>query len=310
MEELSLCFPNLQKTLNNFHSKIMDKLEQKLASAFAIAWNDIAQIYSSQPTNLTLANLRELTSAEMNSALAVAGTWTEAFAVDCSGDIGGIMICLLKSEEKDEFEVLIKHSEDGKQSPGTRTLLNEVFKCAASNLTEEESVKISFGDSVFFDLMNNNRRLAQMVGDTAWLGTYNLHLKETERQIILIYAPNGSIEGVTQIVSVLNDSNTHTAQNSQTTFSAEDKRLKQLARLLDVELDVVVRFGVTNLPLRDVVHLGIGTMLELNRMVDAPVEILVNGQSLAQGDVVVIDGYYGVRITSIGTQNERALSLL
>ena len=47
-------------------------------------------------------------------------------------------------------------------------------------------------------------------------------------------------------------------------------------------------------------------MLELNRMVDAPVEILVNGRLLARGDVVVIDGYYGVRITSISTVNSTA----
>ncbi|HVG39488.1 MAG TPA: FliM/FliN family flagellar motor switch protein, partial [Pyrinomonadaceae bacterium] len=69
-------------------------------------------------------------------------------------------------------------------------------------------------------------------------------------------------------------------------------------------------FGVTNVPLRDVVRMGVGTMIELNRAVDEPVELLVNGRSLARGEVVVVDGYYGVRITEIGASSERALSLL
>jgi len=50
-------------------------------------------------------------------------------------------------------------------------------------------------------------------------------------------------------------------------------------------------------------------MIELDRAVDDPVELLVNGHYLARGSVVVVDGYYGVRITEIGEPKERALSL-
>jgi flagellar motor switch protein FliN/FliY len=55
--------------------------------------------------------------------------------------------------------------------------------------------------------------------------------------------------------------------------------------------------------------MGTGSMIELNRTVDEPVELLVNGRPLARGEVVVIDGYYGVRITEITSQDERAMSL-
>ena len=85
---------------------------------------------------------------------------------------------------------------------------------------------------------------------------------------------------------------------------------RNIERLLEVELDIVVRFGVTNMPLRDVVRMGIGAMIELNRAVDEPVELLVNNRPLARGEVVVVDGYYGVRITEINTPAERTLSLL
>lgn len=81
-------------------------------------------------------------------------------------------------------------------------------------------------------------------------------------------------------------------------------------RIFDVEMDVTVRFGKTNMPLRDVVRFGVGSMIELNRTVDEPVELLVNNTPFAHGEVVVIDGYYGVRITEIGTEEERSRKLM
>ena len=90
----------------------------------------------------------------------------------------------------------------------------------------------------------------------------------------------------------------------------ENESAKNIERLLDVEMNVTVRFGVATMPLRDVVRFGIGSMIELNRTIDEPVELLVNNFSFARGDVVVVDGYYGVRITEIGTTEERSRTLL
>ncbi len=84
---------------------------------------------------------------------------------------------------------------------------------------------------------------------------------------------------------------------------------RNMERLLDVELEVVVRFGLTHIPLRELVRIGVGSMIELNRQVDEPVELLVNNRPLARGSVVVVDGYYGVCITEIGQLEERRLSL-
>lgn len=85
---------------------------------------------------------------------------------------------------------------------------------------------------------------------------------------------------------------------------------KNIERLLDVEMNVTVRFGKTEIPLRDAVNFGIGSMIELNRSVDEPVDLLVNNYPFARGEVVVIDGYYGVRVTEIGSAEERSHTLL
>jgi flagellar motor switch protein FliN/FliY len=85
---------------------------------------------------------------------------------------------------------------------------------------------------------------------------------------------------------------------------------KNIDRLMEVEMDVTVRFGLSEMPLRDVVRFGVGSMIELNRTVDEPVDLLVNNFPFARGEVVVIDGYYGVRVTEIGSQEEMTQTLL
>ena len=90
----------------------------------------------------------------------------------------------------------------------------------------------------------------------------------------------------------------------------ENKLENNIQRLMDVEMNVTVRFGRTEMPLREIVRFGVGSMIELNRTVDEPVELLVNNTPFARGEVVVIDGYYGVRVTDIGTMEERSRTLM
>ena len=85
---------------------------------------------------------------------------------------------------------------------------------------------------------------------------------------------------------------------------------QNMERLLEVEMDVTVRFGLTEMPLREIVRFGIGSMIELDRTVDEPVELLVNNFPFARGEVVVVDGYYGVRVTEIDSPESRSQTFL
>ncbi|MFN7994735.1 MAG: FliM/FliN family flagellar motor switch protein [Bryobacteraceae bacterium] len=75
--------------------------------------------------------------------------------------------------------------------------------------------------------------------------------------------------------------------------------------LLGVELPVCVSFGHIQLPLKDVLKLTAGSIIELNRTVDEPVEVIVNNCVVARGEVVVVEGNYGVRIHHIMSRKER-----
>jgi flagellar motor switch protein FliN/FliY len=86
-------------------------------------------------------------------------------------------------------------------------------------------------------------------------------------------------------------------------------RSRTLDLLMEVELPVSVSFGRAQLPLRDVLKLNSGSIVELNRTISDLVEIIVNNCVIARGEVVVVEGNYGVRIHQVISREERLRTL-
>ena len=79
--------------------------------------------------------------------------------------------------------------------------------------------------------------------------------------------------------------------------------------LLGVDLPVSISFGKAMLPMKDVLKLTTGSIVELNRRLNDPVEVLVNHCLIARGEVVVVEGNYGIRIQEIASRQDRLRSL-
>ena len=79
--------------------------------------------------------------------------------------------------------------------------------------------------------------------------------------------------------------------------------------ILDIDLPVVVRFGHTELPLRALTRLGPGSVIDLGRSPDDPVEVMVSDRVIARGEVVVVGGNYGIRILDVVSTTERMRSM-
>ncbi len=96
------------------------------------------------------------------------------------------------------------------------------------------------------------------------------------------------------------------------TTSAQIEELIQqgnLGLLMDVELGVMLQFGCRQATLREVLELSVGAVLELDREIQEPVELLLNRRVIARGEVVVIDGNYGLRVTEVASAQQRIDSL-
>ena len=79
--------------------------------------------------------------------------------------------------------------------------------------------------------------------------------------------------------------------------------------LLEVELEASLRFGQREMLLREILELRPGSVVELNRQLQEPAELLVGGRIIARGEVVIVDGNYGLRITDIIQPHKRLQSL-
>jgi flagellar motor switch protein FliN/FliY len=79
----------------------------------------------------------------------------------------------------------------------------------------------------------------------------------------------------------------------------QDSSEANLEMVMDVELNVTLRFGQRQLTLREVLELTSGSVVELDRQVDEPVELLLDGLVIAKGEAVVVDGNYGLRVTEV-----------
>ena len=96
---------------------------------------------------------------------------------------------------------------------------------------------------------------------------------------------------------------------SAATSSGFDYKGTNIDLLLDVELPIAVRIGTTEMRLIDIMKLGLGSIIELKKLVDDPVEVLVNDQLVARGEVVVCDSNFAVRITEVQSKAQRIKSL-
>jgi flagellar motor switch protein FliN len=76
--------------------------------------------------------------------------------------------------------------------------------------------------------------------------------------------------------------------------------------LMEVELEATIRFGEREMRLREVLALMPGAVIELDQLVNEPAELLVAGRMVARGEVVVVDGNFGIRVTEVVSPNQRA----
>lgn len=96
---------------------------------------------------------------------------------------------------------------------------------------------------------------------------------------------------------------------SKPKMGEEEKRERNLDLILDIPLRVTVELGRTKMVVRELLTLGQGSVIELNKLAGEPMEILVNDKLVAKGEAVVVNEKFGVRLTDIISPLERVEQL-
>lgn len=302
-----------------------EALEKQLINIFTMAWGDAAPSMIGAASSIGLIAQRDVVDDEVRAALDIVPAFTSGFAATCSGAMSGILLCFFKREDRQKIELFISKMGGEQGTAAISSLLNWTLKATASSLPEP----VTFSDFEHVDLSGIDivSHLTNVIAGKASINTLSLTVGDRlNSQMLVVYAPLATVEAL-QSIPPANDATTEATSavgieaaaaagattsgfgNKRRTGTSREDASRNIERLLDVELEVIVRFGLTQIPLRELVRIGVGSMIELNRQVDEPVELLVNNRPLARGSVVVVDGYYGVCITEIGQIEERRQSL-
>ena len=89
----------------------------------------------------------------------------------------------------------------------------------------------------------------------------------------------------------------------------DDQVPEGIERILEIPLELTVELGRTRIPIKHILQLGQGSVVELETQAGEPMDVLVNGYLIAQGEVVVVNDKFGIRLTDIVTPSERVKRL-
>ncbi len=86
---------------------------------------------------------------------------------------------------------------------------------------------------------------------------------------------------------------------------ATESQINDINRVLDIPVLLSVELGRTKVPIKHILQLGQGSVVELDALAGEPMDVLVNGYLIAQGEVVVVNDKFGIRLTDVVTPSER-----
>ena len=188
---------------------------------------------------------------------------------------------------------------------GRADALSEILRQFAG--VASTACKSKFGGDVQFALDANTAPEWQPVADLPWIFAapkidplqWALAISPELHTALTAPIPDASVA----------DSGVQMQQAQSDAETADAAPPANLDLLLDVELEASLRFGQREMLLRDILELHPGSVIELDRRVQEPAELIVSGRVIAHGEVVIVDGNYGLRITDIAQASQRLKSL-
>lgn len=204
-----------------------------------------------------------------------------------------------------------KDTMDNDDLDATKEITSNIFGAISTSLgAQKELPKLSF-------TLKNIQFITEdsELGLENFSGFYTFAFNLGSIQDFLYFAFSSSFENsfnpntTEDSDNVALDANTQTEAEEEK-FELNNAGLKNIAMLLDVRLQVKVRIGQKKMFLKDVIAMDIGSVVELNQLANDPLEVLVDDKVIAKGEVVIVDGNFGIQITEIAPKKDRIEQLM
>jgi flagellar motor switch protein FliN/FliY len=191
----------------------------------------------------------------------------------------------------------------------TKEIISNIFGAISNTLSaQNELPKLSFNiDSIEF--INDDNEISLEKFNTMYIYKFSIESVNSLLMFIIDETLNVSLNGKKEEEKIEASATPCESDSADKGIHLNSDELNNIALIMDVKLPVRVRIGKKRMLLKDVLNMDIGSVIELNQLANDPLEILVDNHVIAQGEVVIVDGNFGVQITSIGTRRERLTQL-
>lgn len=194
-----------------------------------------------------------------------------------------------------EGETKTEMSEDDLDA--IKEISANIFGAISTSLnSQKELPKLNFSCSNI-EFVTQSIELSRF--DKAYIFNFSLDSIQSNFTILANASFVGLFEGGAAPVAQAESSSAPVASTLSPT------EFKNINMILDVRLNVKVRIGQKRMLLKDVIAMDIGSVIELNQLANDPLDILVDDKVIAKGEVVIVDGNFGIQITDIGTKRDR-----
>jgi len=298
----------IKEEVRKFFELLNDSLEEVLKTAFSLE-------VVSKFTDLTIAKKDELSLEDR--VFVVVGLSSD----DSSADI---YLATDKRFASILSDLMLMGPGEAKDSlePDDLDALKELFSQVFGNLST------AIKDSVATPLSIEAKEVKQEgveLSDTLYKASYDIALPNIEDGVIEVYANKSDFDQVFEAKVEETESAEEVITEYEVPFKdVEEEHLsepsvehtlsstempKNLDLIMDIDLEVKIRVGEKYMLIKDILDLKDGSIIELDKSIEEPMDVLVNGKVVAKGVVVVVGGRFGIKITHIETREERIKSL-
>ena len=231
-----------------------------------------------------------------------------------SGDVDAeVMIALPPNLSASLSDMMMGEEPSDREDVGdddidaTKEIVANIFGAIGNNLSAQKELPVLSFSVNSIEFISGDDEVSLEKFNRMYI--YNFSLDSIASLLMFIIDDNlyNALFGTKESLEVneespsLNNSNHSKAESVH--LSSEE--MSNIALIMDVKLPVRVRIGKKRMLLKDVLNMDIGSVIELNQLANDPLDILVDNHVVAQGEVVIVDGNFGVQITTIGTKKER-----
>ncbi len=189
----------------------------------------------------------------------------------------------------------------------TKEIVSNIFGAIGNTLSAQKEMPVLSFKIEDIEFINGDDEISLEAFSKMFVYKFAMDSLKSLLMFIMDEKLVGSLSGNTQEIQ-------QSPSASQEVFQVEDScghvelsgdEINNISLIMDVKLPVRVRIGKKKMLLKDVLNMDIGSVIELNQLANDPLDILVDNHVIAQGEVVIVDGNFGVQITTIGTKKER-----